>query len=493
MILLETIQTSPSSSHANNNQMQYFTQNRFTLKDLLLDNLSLPSSLLNNSSMSPSNPSFVITTFAPSAGSAGSSAASRAAALKLLDTLLGKFGLMKGLLGVLPVSESKRIGAADGSVPKGGANKEEELILGLPELSFELDEVELENGDAEEDADDILDRLDGKTKEDREDDEFVYPGSRKEKERKSKTPLVLSRDLPLPPPPSDLVLPDWIAASLPSSSPSTPQSFSNSLSPVSTPPLRPSSPRPLSILRSTSNPPVEPPLSKSKDVDLYLNLLADIDPTLVVLTSSASSKISSETYAPYYRDSLTHLQQTYPDPPLTPFQLSLLSLSLPNANSNDADSSSSHLANNTFPSPSVTPPQRTSYRFIPTDPLLSLLLTTIRTFFAHTSEENLALTGVLATLALREDIRLEGWLIEGTLDPQDEEEEEDVWEARDGKNGAGGTRGKRGHVRRQGSDHDPFGDEPDTQPVLFVLFRNLVRLLTFPSPLRYRNLPPVPY
>jgi hypothetical protein len=50
------------------------------------------------------------------------------------------------------------------------------------------------------------------------------------------------------------------------------------------------------------------------------------------------------------------------------------------------------------------------HRLNPNDPILTLVLGSLRTFFANTPEYNMTLTGVLATLALCPDRSLSGWL-----------------------------------------------------------------------------------
>ena len=50
------------------------------------------------------------------------------------------------------------------------------------------------------------------------------------------------------------------------------------------------------------------------------------------------------------------------------------------------------------------------HRLNPNDPVLSLVLESLRKFFSNTPETNMALTGVLATLALCPDRSLAGWL-----------------------------------------------------------------------------------
>ncbi|KAI0664868.1 Retinoic acid induced 16-like protein-domain-containing protein [Cubamyces menziesii] len=53
---------------------------------------------------------------------------------------------------------------------------------------------------------------------------------------------------------------------------------------------------------------------------------------------------------------------------------------------------------------------RLKHRLNPNDPVLSLVLESLRKFFSNTPEMNMALTGVLATLALCPDRSLAGWL-----------------------------------------------------------------------------------
>ncbi|KAG0016892.1 hypothetical protein BGZ80_008824 [Entomortierella chlamydospora] len=81
------------------------------------------------------------------------------------------------------------------------------------------------------------------------------------------------------------------------------------------------------------------------------------------------------------------------------------------------------------------------YRLLPSDPLLQTLLGTLSHFFAHTVELNLALTGVITSLALCPHRSLEGWLLFKASDirkpyvdrePGDESENESILEGRTG-------------------------------------------------------------
>ncbi|KAI0748064.1 Retinoic acid induced 16-like protein-domain-containing protein [Daedaleopsis nitida] len=66
----------------------------------------------------------------------------------------------------------------------------------------------------------------------------------------------------------------------------------------------------------------------------------------------------------------------------------------------------------------IDPQERSKlkHRLNPNDPVLSLVLESLRKFFSNTPETNMALTGVLATLALCPDRSLAGWL---TFAPKD--------------------------------------------------------------------------
>ncbi|KAJ7449797.1 Retinoic acid induced 16-like protein-domain-containing protein [Mycena latifolia] len=67
--------------------------------------------------------------------------------------------------------------------------------------------------------------------------------------------------------------------------------------------------------------------------------------------------------------------------------------------------------------------QKLKHRLNPNDPILSLVLESLRKFFSNTPEFNIALTGVLATLALHPDRSLAGWLTFTLSDPFDERPE----------------------------------------------------------------------
>ncbi|KAK3841963.1 MAG: Retinoic acid induced 16-like protein-domain-containing protein [Linnemannia gamsii] len=64
------------------------------------------------------------------------------------------------------------------------------------------------------------------------------------------------------------------------------------------------------------------------------------------------------------------------------------------------------------------------HRLLPSDPLLQILLGTLSHFFAHSVELNLALTGVITSLAVCPYRSLEGWLLFKTSDAKNSAEEE---------------------------------------------------------------------
>ncbi|KIO27021.1 hypothetical protein M407DRAFT_233707 [Tulasnella calospora MUT 4182] len=67
--------------------------------------------------------------------------------------------------------------------------------------------------------------------------------------------------------------------------------------------------------------------------------------------------------------------------------------------------------------PSIRTRSKTRHRLRPTDPLISALLQSLRAFFAHSPEYNLALTGVIAEISSCPERSLAGWL---TLAPKEE-------------------------------------------------------------------------
>ncbi|KAJ7046768.1 Retinoic acid induced 16-like protein-domain-containing protein [Mycena alexandri] len=66
--------------------------------------------------------------------------------------------------------------------------------------------------------------------------------------------------------------------------------------------------------------------------------------------------------------------------------------------------------------------QKLKHRLNPNDSILSLVLESLRKFFSNTPEFNIALTGVLATLAMHPDRSLAGWLTFALSDPDERAE-----------------------------------------------------------------------
>ncbi|KAJ7219259.1 Retinoic acid induced 16-like protein-domain-containing protein [Mycena pura] len=64
--------------------------------------------------------------------------------------------------------------------------------------------------------------------------------------------------------------------------------------------------------------------------------------------------------------------------------------------------------------------QKLKHRLNPNDPILSLVLESLRKFFSNTPEFNISLTGVLATLAMHPDRSLAGWLTFAVNDPYED-------------------------------------------------------------------------
>ncbi|KAF9962073.1 hypothetical protein BGZ72_010679 [Mortierella alpina] len=71
------------------------------------------------------------------------------------------------------------------------------------------------------------------------------------------------------------------------------------------------------------------------------------------------------------------------------------------------------------------------HRLLPSDPLLQILLGTLSHFFAHSAELNLALTGVITSLAVCPYRSLEGWLLFRSADVRKPGEEADSLEQRE--------------------------------------------------------------
>ncbi|KAG6911518.1 hypothetical protein DXG01_014592 [Tephrocybe rancida] len=123
-----------------------------------------------------------------------------------------------------------------------------------------------------------------------------------------------------------------------------------------------------------------------REMGLYLTLVSRVDP-------SHSSDAFSTGYEHYLGDALASIQSQ------SAYQITDDDLNEP-----DARRSSKHRLN-------------------VNDPLVSVVLETLRRFFSNTPEFNIALTGVLATLAVHPDRSLAGWLTFGTNDAHPSEAE----------------------------------------------------------------------
>ncbi|KAJ7343498.1 Retinoic acid induced 16-like protein-domain-containing protein [Mycena albidolilacea] len=110
-----------------------------------------------------------------------------------------------------------------------------------------------------------------------------------------------------------------------------------------------------------------------REMGLYLTLVSRVDP-------SHNDDAFSTGYDHYLRDALFSIQSQ-----------SAFRLDTPEAADMEAR-------------------QKLKHRLNPNDPILSLVLESLRKFFSNTPEFNIALTGVLATLALHPDRSLAGWL-----------------------------------------------------------------------------------
>ena len=119
------------------------------------------------------------------------------------------------------------------------------------------------------------------------------------------------------------------------------------------------------------------------------------------------------------------------------------------------------------------------------DPLLSLVLESLRKFFSNTPEFNIALTGVLATLAVCPNRSLAGWLTFGTNDthPVNEFEETDLQDLDDD----GDDRSIDFRIEENLSTESNFlpasSIDEHSRPIVHTIFHGLVAQLE-----RYRQL-----
>jgi len=125
-----------------------------------------------------------------------------------------------------------------------------------------------------------------------------------------------------------------------------------------------------------------------REMGLYLTLVSRVDP-------SHNGDAFSTGYDHYLCDALTSIQSQ------SAYQLT-------DDDTNDAESR-----------------RKLKHRLNVNDPMLSLVLESLRRFFSNTPELNISLTGVLATLAVHPDRSLAGWLTFASNDSPKCNEQED--------------------------------------------------------------------
>ncbi|KAJ7172488.1 Retinoic acid induced 16-like protein-domain-containing protein [Mycena filopes] len=186
-----------------------------------------------------------------------------------------------------------------------------------------------------------------------------------------------------------------------------------------------------------------------REMGLYLTLVSRVDP-------SHNDDAFSTGYDHYLRDALFSIQSQ-----------SAFRLDTPEA----ADMESR---------------QKLKHRLNPNDSILSLVLESLRKFFSNTPEFNIALTGVLATLAMHPDRSLAGWLTFALSDPLDERPE--VLEALDTElDGDGDDRSIDFRIEEKLATDTNFLPasrmDAASRPIVHTIFHGLVSQLE-----RYRQL-----
>ncbi|KAI0780998.1 Retinoic acid induced 16-like protein-domain-containing protein [Trametes elegans] len=127
------------------------------------------------------------------------------------------------------------------------------------------------------------------------------------------------------------------------------------------------------------------------------------------------------------------------------------------------------------------------HRLNPNDPVLSLVLESLRKFFSNTPEMNMALTGVLATLALCPDRSLAGWLTfatkESSTPSQTRQQEDDSLSYEDD----GDDRSVDFRIEEKLASETPAlpatSMDEQSRPVIHAIFHGLVSQLE-----RYRQM-----
>ncbi|KAG5642187.1 hypothetical protein DXG03_003425 [Asterophora parasitica] len=124
--------------------------------------------------------------------------------------------------------------------------------------------------------------------------------------------------------------------------------------------------------------------------------------------------------------------------------------------------------------------QKFKHRLNVNDPILSLVLEALRRFFSNTPEFNIALTGLLATLAIHPDRSLAGWLTFATDDTHSQRSsgalEEDVFTGDDGDD-----RSIDFSIERKLATDTNFlpasSMDENSRPVIHTIFHGLVTAL----------------
>ncbi|GJJ69078.1 hypothetical protein EMPS_01424 [Entomortierella parvispora] len=136
------------------------------------------------------------------------------------------------------------------------------------------------------------------------------------------------------------------------------------------------------------------------------------------------------------------------------------------------------------------------HRLLPSDPLLQILLGTLSHFFAHSVELNLALTGVITSLAVCPYRSLEGWLLFRSTDikrpaiDRGSEEDSEIDSPRDSLSVGASIFAQLDAVRQS-----PNGDDSDDEETLpFYLSRGFNKAVldnpTMSEPPAFKSFPP---
>ncbi|KAJ7452439.1 Retinoic acid induced 16-like protein-domain-containing protein [Mycena galericulata] len=131
--------------------------------------------------------------------------------------------------------------------------------------------------------------------------------------------------------------------------------------------------------------------------------------------------------------------------------------------------------------------QKLKHRLNPNDPILSLVLESLRKFFSNSPEFNIALTGVLATLAMHPDRSLAGWLTFALSSPFDERAEVREEELYPDPDGDGDDRSIDFRIEEKLATDTNFLPasrmDAASRPIVHTIFHGLVSQLE-----RYRQL-----